>query len=149
MQKPIVWHLLLKIVFLRGVAIEGSRFSKKIGEKLNSYLIMWRLTTLPVMAAVAVRKKVVSISHFSFVSGHCKSFYLLDQIKSNCMYCNCMDWLHWKSAKNRTEPNEQDELKCSKSLNQTTSYAHWHAFLYLHAHIKIFIPLKIRKKKIK
>ena len=68
MQKPIVWHLLLKIVFLRGVAIEGSRFSKKIGEKLNSYLIMWRLTTLPVMAAVAVRKKVVSISHFSIVS---------------------------------------------------------------------------------
>ena len=37
-------------------------------------------------------------------------FFLLDQIKSNCMY-----WLHWKSKKNRTEPNELDELKYSKS----------------------------------
>ena len=50
-----------------------------------------------------------------------------------------MYWLHWKSEKNRTEPNELDELKCSKSLNQTTSYAHWYAFLYLHSHIKTFI----------
>ena len=42
---------------------------------------------LPVMAAVAVRKKVVRIGlHQAFVLSHCKSFYLLDQIKSNCMY---------------------------------------------------------------
>ena len=81
--------------------------------------------------------------HQAFVFSHCKSFYLLDQIKSNCMY-----WLHWKSEKNRTEPNELDELKCSKSLNQTISYAHWHAFLYLHAPIKTFIyPIKNQKKK--
>ena len=97
------------------------------------------------MAAVAVRKKVVSIGHFSpcFYLQSLNFFYLLDQIKSNCMY-----WLHWKSEKNRTEPNELDELKCSKSLNQTISYAHWHAFLYLHAPIKTFIyPIKNQKKK--
>ena len=54
-----------------------------------------------------------------------------------------MNRLHWKLEKNRTEPNELDELKYSKSLNQTTSYAHWHAFLYLHAQtrIKTFIYL--------
>ena len=81
--------------------------------------------------------------HLAFVFSHCKSFFLLDQINSNCMY-----WLHWKSEKNRTEPNELDELKCSKSLNQTISYAHWHAFLYLHAPIKTFIyPIKNQKKK--
>ena len=74
--------------------------------------------------------------HQAFVFSHCKSFYLLDQIQSNCVFR-----LHLKSEKNRTEPNELDELKCSKSLNQTTSYAHWHAFLYLHAHIKTFIYL--------
>ena len=61
-------------------------------------------------------------------------FNLLDQIKSNFMY-----WLHWKSEKNRTEPNELDELKYSKSFNQTTNYVHWHAFLYLRAQIKTFI----------
>ena len=43
---------------------------------------------IPVMAAVAVRKKVVSIGHFSqnFIFNHCNCFYLLDEIKSNCMY---------------------------------------------------------------
>ena len=58
--------------------------------------------------------------HQAFVFSHCNSFYLLDQIKS-------------KWEKNRTEPNELDKLKYSKSLNQTTSYTYWHAFLYLHA----------------
>ena len=43
------------------------------------------------------------------VSSVTEIFFLLDQIKSNCMY-----WLHWKSEKNRTEPNELDELKYSK-----------------------------------
>ena len=38
---------------------------------------------VPVMAAVAVRKKVVSIGHFSPSS---VTEILLDQIKSNCMY---------------------------------------------------------------
>ena len=38
---------------------------------------------LPVMAAVAVRKKVVSIGHFSL---SLVNEILLDQIKSNCMY---------------------------------------------------------------
>ena len=83
--------------------------------------------------------------HQVFVSSHCKSFYSLDQIKSNCMY-----WLHWKSEKNKTEPNVKDELKCSKLLNQTTSYTYWHIFLYLHADIKTFIYLsqKLRKTEL-
>ena len=98
-----------------------------------------RLLKIPVMAAVAVRKKVINIGCFSPK----KFFYLLDQIKSNYIY-----WLHWKSEKTRTEPNELDELKCSKSLNQTIGYAHWHAFLYLHAPIKTLIyPIKNQKKK--
>jgi len=60
-----------------------------------------------------------------------------------------MYWLHWKSKKNRTKPNELDELKYSKLFNQTTSFAHWHAFLYLHALIKTLIYssyLKSEKK---
>ena len=47
---------------------------------------------------------------------HWNFFYLSDEIKSNCMY-----WLHWKSEKNRTEPNELDELKYSKSPNRQTA----------------------------
>ena len=69
-------------------------------------------SSLPVMAAVAVRQKVVSIGHFSpcFYFQSLKFFFfLLDQIKSNCMY-----WLHWKSEENGTEPNELDELEYSK-----------------------------------
>ena len=45
--------------------------------------------------------------------------------------------------------NELDELEYSKSLNQTTSYAHWYAFLYLHAQIKTSVylpPLKSENK---
>ena len=79
--------------------------------------------------------------HQGLFSSHCKPFYLLDQIKSNCM---C--WLYWKSEKDRTEPYELDELKCSKSL-QTTSYAHWHAFVYFHAHIKYLFIYRISNKK--
>ena len=74
--------------------------------------------------------------HQAFVFSHCNFFYLSDQIESNCMY-----WLHWNSEKNRTGPNDLNELKCSKSINQITNYAHWHAFLYLHAQIKTFIYL--------
>ena len=69
-------------------------------------------------------------------------FHILDQIKSNGMY-----WLHWKSEKNKAQPNELDELKYSKSLNQMASYAHWHAFLYLHAYIKTFIYLSCLKSE--
>ena len=96
------------------------------------------------MATAAVRKEVVSIGYFlpSFCLQWLQFFYLLDQIKSNCMY-----WLHWKSEKSRIEPNELDELKCSKSLNQITSYAHWHAFLYLHAQIKTFVYLSYLKSE--
>ena len=58
-----------------------------------------------------------------------------------------MYWLHWKSKKNRTEPNELDELKHSKSLNQTTSYAYRHIFMYLLSCIQIIIhPIWYQKK---
>ena len=62
------------------------------------------------MAAIAVRKKVVSIGKFS--PSFCLQslqFYVLIALKSK---------------KNRTEPNEVDELKYSKSLTQMTSHAH-------------------------
>ena len=72
------------------------------------------LVFVPVLSAVAVRKNVTFHQTFTAIF-----FYLLDQIKSNCMYL-----LHWKSEENRTETNELDELKCSKSLNQTISYTH-------------------------
>ena len=66
---------------------------------------------LPVMAAVAMRKKVISTGDFSpcFYFQSLNSVYLSDQIKSNCLH-----WLYWKSESNRTEPNELDELKYSK-----------------------------------
>ena len=95
---------------------------------------------VPVMAAVAVRKKVVSIGHFS-PSFYLQSlqFFLFIRLNQELLY----ESIALKIRKNRTEPNELDELKYSKSLNQTTSYAHWHAFLYLHAQtrIKTFIYL--------
>ena len=79
------------------------------------------------MATIAVRKKVISIGHFSpcFCLQSLQIFYLLEEIKSNCMH-----WMHWKSEKNRTEPNELDELKYSKSLTQMTSHAHWHVLVF-------------------
>ena len=53
------------------------------------------------------------------------AIFFICYIKSRAIVC--------KSQKNRIEPNELDELIYSKSLTQTTSYAYWHAFLYLHA----------------
>ena len=43
------------------------------------------IESIPVMAAIAVRKKVVSIGHFSpcFYLQSLNFFYLLDQVKSN------------------------------------------------------------------
>ena len=73
------------------------------------------------MAAVAVRKKVVSINHFSpcfcFQSLQIFSFVRLNEEELSIL--NAL-----KIRENRTEPNELDELKYSKSLNWTTSYAH-------------------------
>ena len=60
---------------------------------------------------------------------------------------NQKHWLHWKSEKDGAEPNELDELKCWKSLNQTTNFAHWHAFLYLHPHIKYLFILTNKNQK--
>ena len=64
----------------------------------------------------------------TFFLNHCDSFYLLDKIQNYWIYS-----LRWTSKKKRTDPNKLNELKYSKSLTQMTSYAHWHAFLYLHA----------------
>ena len=43
---------------------------------------------VPVMATVTVRKKVVSVGHFSpsFCLQSLQIFFLVDQIKSNCNY---------------------------------------------------------------
>ena len=41
-----------------------------------------------------------------------------------------MYWMHRKSDKNRTEPNELDELKYSKSLTQMTNYAHRYVLVF-------------------
>ena len=43
---------------------------------------------VPVMAAIAVRKKVISIGHFSpcFCLQSLQIFYLLEEIKSNYMH---------------------------------------------------------------
>ena len=38
--------------------------------------------------------------------------------------------MHRKSDKNRTEPNELDELKYSKSLTQMTNYAHRYVLVF-------------------
>ena len=94
--------------------------------------------TLPVMAAVAVRKKVVSIGHFS--PSLCLQFFfhLLYQIKSYCK-----NWLHWKLEKSRTEQNKLDKLEYLKSFIKTTSYAHWHAFLYLHVQTRVQISIHL------
>ena len=46
-----------------------------------------------------------------------------------------------------SKKSELSELKCSKSLNQMTSYAHWHAFLYLHAYIKTIFYLSYFKSE--
>ena len=78
--------------------------------------------------------------HQGFLSSHCKSFYLLDQIKSNCLY-----WSYQKSEKDRTEPNELDELKMIKITpdNQLGSLT---CFLYFHAHIKYLFIYPIKEK---
>ena len=72
------------------------------------------------MAAVAVRKRSRKL-FIKFFFSHCNFFFLLDQY--------------------RIEQNKQDEQKYSKSLIKMTSYAHWHAYLYLYAYIKTFINL--------
>ena len=64
----------------------------------NKRNIQKPLFVIPVMAAVAARKKVVSIGDFS------------PSLGLQCSY--------------RTEPNELDEQKYLKEFNQTTSCAH-------------------------
>ena len=80
------------------------------------------------MATVAVRKKVVNVTK------------VLCSVTANFFVCiDCIE----NQEKNRAELYA---LKYSKSLTQITSYAHWHAFLYLFQNIYLFILFK--KKKI-
>ena len=73
------------------------------------------------MAAIALRKKVVSIGHF--IPRFCfQSLQIFLSVRSN--QGQFMYWFRWKSEKSRTEPNELDYLKYSKSFNQTTSYTY-------------------------
>ena len=90
------------------------------------------------MAAVAVRKKVVSIGHFSPSFCLQSFFHLLYQIKSYCI-----NWLHWKLEKNRTEQNKLDKLEYLKSFIKTTRYAQWPAFLYLHTQTRVQISIHL------
>ena len=69
--------------------------------------------------------------HQIFFFRRCHLF-LFDQIKRNRMHL-----LHWKTQKNRCEPNELNKLKYYKLLKQMTSYAHWNAWFFLHAQIWI------------
>ena len=79
------------------------------------------------------------------ISCKLKSLFIKFFVLSHCKF----SWLHWKLDKIKNEQNELDELKYSKTLIQTTSYAHWHAFLYLHAQtcIKTFIYLSHLKSE--
>ena len=73
------------------------------------------------MAAVAVRKKGVSIGDFSpSLCLQSLQFSLLVRSNQEQLYVI----IALKISENRTEPNELAELKYSKSLNQITSYAH-------------------------
>ena len=54
--------------------------------------------------------------------------------------------MHWKTEKNRTEPNELDELKYSKSLSQMTSCAHWHIFVFARSDMYQNFYLKLKQK---
>ena len=98
------------------------------------------------MAAVAVRKKVISIGHFSLSFCLQSFFHLLYQIKSYCI-----NWLHWKLEKNRTEQNKLDKREYLKSFIKTASYGHWPVFFVFARsntcpNIYSFIPFEIRKK---
>ena len=91
------------------------------------------------MAAIAVRKKVISIGHFSpCFRPQSLQFFLFVRLNQELLY----------ELKKKNQ-NELDELKYSKTLIQMTSYAHRHAFLYLHAQtcIKTFIYLVQNFKK--
>ena len=44
---------------------------------------------------------------------------------------------NFSSGTKKSELNELSELEYSKTPSQMSSYAHWHAFLYLHAQTRI------------
>ena len=71
--------------------------------------ICWLKSYLPAMAAIAMRKKVVSISFFFF--NYCNSFHLLDWINCSFMY-----WLHWESEK-------KDPARWAKTQNHSTRWS--------------------------
>ena len=76
------------------------------------------------------------------ISCKLKSLFIKFFVLSHCKF----SWLHWKLDKIKNEQNELDELKYSKTLIQTTSYANQHA-LYAETHIKAFIYLSHLKSE--
>ena len=79
------------------------------------------------MAAIAVRKKVISISHFSPCFHHLSlQTSLFVRLNQEQLYVlNAL-----KSEKNRNEPNELDEQKYKKSITQMTSLALRHILVF-------------------
>ena len=98
------------------------------------------------MASIAVRKKVISIDHFSlcfqlqllrfflFVRSNQEQLYVLNALKIREKF-DLAKWARWAKILKITHPD--DQLKYSKTSSQMSSYAHWHIFLYLHAHTSI------------
>ena len=78
---------------------------------------------IPVMAAVAVRQKVVIIGHFS------PSFYLQSLQSFLFVRLNQEQLYVLIALKNRTKPNELDELKYHKNLTRL-------CYAFMHAQIK-------------
>ena len=74
------------------------------------------------MAAIAVKKKVISMDHFS-PSFHLQSLQIFLFVRSNQKQSYILNALKIRKI-DKTEQGELDELKYSKSLTQTTSYAH-------------------------
>ena len=89
------------------------------------------------MAAVAMRKKVVSIGHFSphfylqslqffsFVRSNLKQFYELCALKIFLVFaCSIKTFIHPIKDQKKTELNELNELEYLKTPSQMSSSAH-------------------------
>ena len=65
---------------------------------------------------------------------------LIDMFSCNCLLRHISKYLFiyriWNQKK-KTKLNELNELECSKTPSQMSSYAHKHVFLYLHAQTNI------------
>ena len=84
--------------------------------------------------------------HYAFVFSHC-NFLLFIRLNKGTEYQRKIGLAQMRE-KNRTGPNELDELKYSESLTQIISYVHWHALLHAQTSIKIFVCLIWNIKRI-